>query len=351
MSHLVSFPKLGIDVTVNEEAFAIGSFSIRWYGILIGLGFLFAVLYAFRRAKKMDIDEDKLIDAVIWGIIGGVVGARLYYVIFYAGDFFTGATFMDNFLKIFKIHEGGLGFYGGMIGGLLAGGITAKVKKMNIPALFDQAALGFLFAQAVGRWGNFTNQEAFGSPTDLPWGMQSDMTGGVAVHPCFLYESLLCILGFILLDIFTRKLRRYDGQTFLLYIVWYGLIRFFIESLRTDSLMIWGTNLKVSMLVAALCAIGGGIALVLMRHRTVLSGCGCKKVMEANGIDLVSCQKVKTEEEAAAEKEEQEKADSETYSTIFGDLKEAEGTATEQDKDVTAEKDEETEKENNTPKV
>lgn len=323
MTHLVSFPKLGIEITTHEQAFAIGSLSVRWYGILIGLGFLLAVLYGFRCAKKMDIDGDKLIDVIIWGIIGGVIGARLYYVIFYAGDFFTGATFMENFLKIFKIYEGGLGFYGGLIGALVAGGITAKVKKMNIPALFDQIALGFLIGQAIGRWGNFMNQEAFGAPTDLPWGMVSDNTGGVPVHPCFLYESLLCVAGFILLHFFTRRLRRYDGQTFLLYIIWYGTSRFFIEYLRTDSLVIANSGFKVSMVVAALCVLGGIICLFVFRRRTVLSGYGSKKVMEANGIDPITCQKIETPAEEMEETEkakEDRQSDKEEYSTIFGDL-------------------------------
>lgn len=331
MEHLVRFPKLGIEMTVQEQAFAIGPFSVRWYGVLIGFGFLLAVLYSFRCAKKMDINEDKLLDVIIWGIIGGIIGARLYFVIFFAGDFFTGPTFMDNFLKIFKTYEGGLGFYGGLMGALLAAGMTAKIKKMNIPALFDQIALGFLIGQGIGRWGNFMNQEAFGSPTDLPWGMASDMTGGVPVHPCFLYESLLCIFGFVLLHLFTRKFRRYDGQTFLLYIIWYGLIRFFIESLRTDSLLVRGTQIKVSMLVAALCVAGGIACLAVFRRRTVLSGCGCKKVMEANGIDLVTCQTIKTAEEEAAEKAAKEEKDSEMYSTIFGDLKDEESSVGEED--------------------
>jgi len=301
MTHTVEFPKLGFEFTVNEVAFSIGSFQVRWYGIIIAVGFLLAIVYASRSAKKMNIDMNRLIDAVIAGLIGSVICARLYYVIFYPGS-----KYWDNPMEIFKIHEGGLAIYGGIIGAMVFGGITAKVRKLKVAAVLDIASLGFLIGQAVGRWGNLVNQEAFGTATGLPWGMYSDNTElvvpGSPVHPCFLYESILCLLGFVLLHIFTRKLRRYDGQTFLLYIVWYGACRFFIEGLRTDSLLLHFMNLRVSQVLAAVCVVIGVILLIVFRHKTSLTGCGSPKVMEGVGL---------TASEAVPEND---------FSTIFGDL-------------------------------
>lgn len=301
MNHVVEFPGLGLTFVVQEVAFSIGSFQVRWYGIIIAVGFLLAILYAARSAKKMDIDMNRLIDAVLAGLIGSVICARLYYVVFFPGD-----KYWKNPMEILKIHEGGLAIYGGIIGAMLFGGIMAKIRKLKVPAVLDLAALGFLIGQAVGRWGNLVNQEAFGSATDLPWGMYSDNTAfvvpGSPVHPCFLYESLLCLLGFILLHIFTRKFRRYDGQTFLLYIVWYGACRFFIEGLRTDSLMLHFVNLRVSQVLAAACVLVGVILLIVFRHKTSLTGCGSYQVMEGVGI---------ADSSAGSDAE---------FSTIFGDL-------------------------------
>lgn len=301
MTHVVEFPKLGFTFVVNEVAFSIGSFQVRWYGIIIAVGFLLAILYASCSAKKMNIDMNRLIDAVIIGLIGSIICARLYYVLFYPGDKYWG-----NPMEILKIHEGGLAIYGGIIGALVFGGITAKLRKLKVAAVLDITSLGFLIGQGVGRWGNFVNQEAFGTATDLPWGMVSDNTTllvpGSPVHPCFLYESLLCLLGFVLLHVFTRKFRHYDGQTFLLYIVWYGMCRFFIEGLRTDSLRLHFIDLRVSQVVAAACVVIGVILLIVFRHKTSLTGCGSSKVMEGVGISGA---------ETASENE---------YSTIFGDL-------------------------------
>ena len=169
----------------------------------------------------------------------------------------------------------------------LGGVITAKICKLRIPAVLDIAVLGFLIGQGIGRWGNFVNQEAFGSQTDLPWGMVSEGTRAVVngpVHPCFFYESVWCLLGFVLLHIFCRKLRRYDGQVFLLYLVWYGIGRFFIEGLRTDSLLT--PILRSTCFSTGGCSYGTGgrDLLVIFRNRTSLSGCGSAKVMAMNAL-------------------------------------------------------------------
>ena len=301
MTYNVTFPHLGLEFNINPVAFSIGSFHVYWYGIIIAAGFLLALIYASFSCKKMNIDINRLFDVVIVGLIAGVIFARLFYVVFYPGD-----KYWKNPLEIFQIHDGGLAIYGGIIGAVVFGSLMAKLRKLKVTAVLDIAALGFLIGQCVGRWGNFINQEAFGSATELPWGMHSENTAAVVdgnVHPCFLYESLLCLLGFVLLHFFTRRFRRYDGQTFLLYIVWYGACRFFIEGLRTDSLIITGTGLRVSQVIAAACVVAGIILLVLFRHRTSLTGCGDRRVMEAVGL---------VESTALPEDE--------TPSTIFGDL-------------------------------
>lgn len=261
----VSFPKLGIELTINPIAFSIGDFNIYWYGIIIATGFTIALCYAMINSKRFGIVQDKLIDAIIVGLITGIIGARLYYVVFYPGN-----TYINNPVSIFQIHEGGLAIYGGIIGGLTGGIIVAKIKNINIPSILDIAALGFLIGQCIGRWGNFINQEAFGTETNLPWGMVSENTlleTSNPVHPCFLYESLWCLLGFIFLDIFSRKFKKYNGQIFLLYIVWYGTERFFVEGLRTDSLMLPYVNLRVSQVLAAISIVISVIILIYFKNK------------------------------------------------------------------------------------
>lgn len=301
MTYDVTFPKLGWEFTVNRVAFTIFGREIYWYGVIIAIGFLLAFVYAMMSCKKMNIDSDKLLNCVLAGFFGGVIGARLYYVAFFPGDIYT-----KDPMKIFAISDGGLGIYGGILGGLLLGVIAARLSKIKITPILDVACLGFLIGQGIGRWGNFINQEAFGTPTDLPWGMSSAATGNVAVHPTFLYESLWCLLGFVLLHIFTRRFRRYDGQTFLLYLVWYGLERFFVEQLRTDSLMTnpSGTSIfaRVSVLVSLICVLAGIVLLVVFRKRTSLAGCGLPCVMALNA------------EESANQAEPQQEDDE---STIF----------------------------------
>lgn len=265
MSELnVSFPHLGINLNINNVAFSIGDYNIYWYGIIIGTGFILAFIYAMANLKRFKISSDKFLDCVIVGLITAILGARLYYVLF-SWDFYS-----SHPEKIFAIHDGGLAIYGGIIGALLGGCIVAKILKMNIPAILDVAALGFLIGQGIGRWGNFVNQEAFGTETDLPWGMMSENTGGVTVHPCFLYESLWCLLGFVLLHIFSKKFRKYDGQIFLLYLVWYGFERMIVEGLRTDSLYTPFLNLRVSQILSAVVMIVGIVLLIVFRKRNTV---------------------------------------------------------------------------------
>ena len=253
----VSFPNLGWEFTINRVAFAIGSFQVYWYGLIIATGLILALVYAHFSAKRYNVDGSKLMNCVFAGIITGIIGARLYFCIF-KWDYYG-----SHPLEIFWIHEGGLAIYGGIIGGLGAACITAKIVKVNIPAMLDIGGIGFLIGQGIGRWGNFVNQEAFGTPTDLPWGMVSENTGNIPVHPCFLYESLWCLLGVLVLYIVSRKWRKFDGQIFLMYIIWYGLERMIVEGLRTDSLMTPFLGLRVSQIISGALVIIGTVLLII----------------------------------------------------------------------------------------
>ena len=281
----VIFPKLGIDITINDTAFTLFGLEIKWYGLLITLGMLLAMIYCFSQMKKYGIDPDRAIDAVIGGIIGGLIGARAYYVIMQWEDY------AGNWKSIFNIRNGGLAIYGGIIGAVIVGGLVAKLRKVKLLPLLDVASMGFLLGQGIGRWGNFTNQEAFGYNTDNIFGMSSGkirdwiisvnsdmsspadliaMNADKPVHPCFLYESVWCLLGFVLLAIFAKKIRKFDGQIFLMYLGWYGLERFFIDGLRTDSLMI-GT-MRDSQVLAAICFISSVILLVVILNKVKRMG-------------------------------------------------------------------------------
>ncbi len=262
----VSFPGLSLELTINRVAFTIGdSFAIYWYAILIASGVVLALLYAYFNAKRFDVNIDKLLNCFIVGVITAIVGARLYYVAFSWEDF------KDNPIEILNIRDGGIAIYGAIIGALLGGLTVAKIQKMKLLPVLDLTLIGFLIGQAVGRWGNFMNQEAYGAPTDSLFRMVSEGTGGVAVHPCFLYESLWCALGVLVLHIFSVKFQRYYGQVTFLYMVWYGVERFFVEELRTDSLYlpfeIFSQPVRVSQLVSLCIVVAGVILLVVFRKK------------------------------------------------------------------------------------
>ena len=272
------FPRLNLDFTVKSVAFTIGGVSITWYGILITFGMLLAMCYAFSNMRRFGIDSDRAIDSIIGGVIGGIIGARAYYVIFHWD------SYKDNLKEILNIRGGGLAIYGGVIAALLVGAVVSKIRKVRILPMLDIVSLGFLIGQCIGRWGNFCNHEAFGCNTNGLFGMSSgkiqayilrNFTDGSVVpdqpvHPCFFYESMWCLLGFILLHIVSKKWRKFDGQIFLMYAVWYGLGRFFIEGLRTDSLYL-GT-IRISQLVAAVSVVVGMILLLIGLSRTKRMG-------------------------------------------------------------------------------
>ncbi|MBQ5334618.1 MAG: prolipoprotein diacylglyceryl transferase [Oscillospiraceae bacterium] len=265
----IVFPRLGLDFNVHSTAFTLFGLTVTWYGVLITVGMLLAMIYGFTRMRKVGLDPDRAIDGVIGGVIGGIIGARLYYIAFHWD------SYADDWRSVFNIRSGGLAIYGGIIGALLVGSVICKLRKVRLLPMFDVVSLGFLIGQCIGRWGNFTNHEAFGGNTDGVFGMSSGRIqtwiarnytdGSVAadrtVHPCFLYESVWCLLGFVLLHFIFKKWRKFDGQIFLMYVIWYGTGRFFIEGLRTDSLYL-GT-IKISQAVALVSVVTALVLLIV----------------------------------------------------------------------------------------
>jgi len=239
-------------ITMNPpRSFSIFGFPIYFYAVAIMLGFVLALLYVYKRRDAFGMTRDNVLDMFLCVVIAGIIGARLYYIVFNPSEYF-GAGKWGNILRF---REGGLAIYGGIIFGSIAVAIYAWRKKLSIGALLDAGGLGLLIGQAIGRWGNFINREAFGSLTNLPWAMKlaypNDVT--LSVNPTFLYESLWNAIGLIVLHNFSKKRKQYDGQVFLLYVFWYGLGRVWIEGLRTDSLYLGATGIRVSQLLAALC--------------------------------------------------------------------------------------------------
>ena len=260
----ISFPGLGIDnFTVNKVAFDLFNFDVRWYGIMIVLGMIMAFGYAMYRAKREDFKWDEVLDMGLYIVIFGVIGARLYYVLMKWDTFvIPGRSFLENLKSLINIRGGGLAIYGGVIAGALTIIIYSKIKKKNWLGALDMVAPGVMIAQAMGRWGNFFNGEAYGGIVEqdhflyfMRMGLYPNklITGEMAyVHPTFLYESLWNILGFILINALIYPRKKFNGQVAMSYLAWYGFGRMLIEGLRTDSLYIFG-SIRVSQLVGGLC--------------------------------------------------------------------------------------------------
>lgn len=256
----ISFPMLG-DWSIDPPySFNLFGLEIYFYGVIIALGFILAALYCAKRAKEFGLSSDELYELVIWLIPTCIIGARLYYVLFKL-DYF-----IANPNKIFALRDGGLAIYGGIIAGIIVGIIWCRAKKIRVFAVADLTAFGLLIGQSVGRWGNFINREAFGAQTEIFCRMGLTVPGfeTLYVHPTFLYESLWNILGLIVLHIWSKKgKRKYDGQVFWLYILWYGLGRAWIEGLRSDSLYIGSTDIRVSQLLAIVSAVVSLVILII----------------------------------------------------------------------------------------
>ena len=285
MTTSINFPNLGIHLENVGKTITVFGFDIAYYGIVIGLGVLAGILIAAFLAKKTGQDPDTYYDLALYAVVLSVIGARIYYVIF------SWDSYKHDLLSIFNIREGGLAIYGGVIVAIITVYVYAKVKKIPFGLLTDTAGPGLILGQIIGRWGNFFNREAFGEYTDSLFAMQlpidavrnSDITEKmmehvevidgiryIQVHPTFLYESLwnVCILTLMLLWI---KHKKFDGQVFLIYLFGYGVGRFWIEGLRTDSLMLFGTGLRVSQALALVLAVGAVVInIIAMRKKKVL---------------------------------------------------------------------------------
>lgn len=276
LKNSVEFPNLfSGDIEISRTAFTLFGFNIYWYGILIAVGVVLAFGYALKRAKKVGLIADNVFDIAFISIIVGFIGARAYFCLFY-NLMNPDSPRKYNIITMFTdIHDGGLAIYGGVIFGVITGIIASRAKKSPFLPLLDLAGPAFLIGQAIGRWGNFINQECYGAPTagNLPWGMtgttialdpivieaQQQSETPVLVHPCFLYESLWCIAGFLLIHFLVNKFKSFDGEAFLFYVMWYGAGRGWIEGLRTDSL--YAGSIKISQLIAIASAV---IALIMI---------------------------------------------------------------------------------------
>lgn len=265
----IRFPHLGIEIENLGKSISIGDFSIAYYGIIISLGMLCGYLMAVFQAKRTGQDKEMYLDLALWDIVFAVIGARLYYVIF-SWDYYS-----QNPGEILNIRGGGLAIYGGVIAGVITTFVFSKIRQVPFLRLADTACTGLLVGQIIGRWGNFFNREAFGGYTDSPFAMQIRMsdvntsyitdelynkvvsyngTDYIQVHPAFLYESVwnICVLAIIL--VFTKH-RKYDGQLFLIYLLGYSVGRVWIEGLRTDQLVLFGTGIAVSQLLSGILAV------------------------------------------------------------------------------------------------
>ena len=280
----ISFPGLGIGpFHIDKAAFTIFGKDIAWYGILITFGMILCVLYAnYVATRREKLKSDDIIDLAFYIIIFGVIGARLYYVLFELDSYIvTSGTFLQNvaqsFVRIIGIWNGGLAIYGGIIAGLITAYLFARKRKIPFLKLFDMLGATVLIGQIIGRWGNFVNMEAHGGETTLPWrmGLLTSYSGTIPadgvwdrevyVHPTFLYESLWNLVGFVILNALYKK-KKFDGEIFGGYCIWYGFGRMLIEGLRTDSLMLG--PIRVSQLVGFVSFVFGIVFCAIRAKQT-----------------------------------------------------------------------------------
>ena len=261
MTRTVLFPGLGLEFHLDRVAFQLFGLPIYWYGVIIACGFLLAVVFCYKMAPRFGVKPDDVIDLLFFAVPLAIIGARLYYIVFYM-DLYRTEDGGLNFLEMLDIRDGGLAIYGGVIAVVIVAVILCRSRHIKLGAMMDLVVMGLLIGQAIGRWGNFLNREAFGSETTLPWRMQLTTTAGelVEVHPTFLYESLWNLVGLLLIVFVVSKARRFDGENTCFYFLWYGVGRFWIEGLRTDSLYLFdwtiaGQPIRVSQVLSLLLMI------------------------------------------------------------------------------------------------
>lgn len=281
MDRMIEFPNLGIRLSSVGDHITVFGFDIAFYGIIIGIGILTGIFIAAAEAKRTGQDPEDYFDFAIYAVIFSIIGARIYYVVF------SWDMYKDDLLSIFKLRQGGLAIYGGVIAAVITTFAYAKAKKMSAALNLDTAGLGLVAGQAIGRWGNFFNREAFGEYTDSLFAMRlpvsavrsSDITDlmrehmetvdgvpFIQVHPTFLYESMWCV-GVLILLLLYRRHKKFNGEVFLFYLFGYGLGRLWIEGLRTDQLFIPGTRLPVSQVLAGTLVIVSAGIIVWKRKR------------------------------------------------------------------------------------
>ena len=280
MTNLVQFPGLGLSFHLNRVAFTIGGVSIYWYGVCIAFGICLALVFAFRHSIEFGVDPDSMVDVILIGVVLGIISARAYYVAMAPFKY-------ESIWEMIAIRDGGLAIYGGIIGGFLFGGLACKWRGVPVLPMFDLTAMGFLIGQGCGRWGNFFNQEAFGTNThtalfrmwspkirdtlaasaDLLASKGVTVDPNAPVHPTFLYESVWCLLSFVILHLVVTKARKFKGEVFILYGILYGFERMIVEGLRTDSLYIGNTSIRVSQLLSAVIVFVAIVAFAILMRK------------------------------------------------------------------------------------
>lgn len=280
MHTFIDFPNLGIHLENVGKTLTIAGFDIAYYGMAIGVGILAGIAIAMYEAKRTGQNPDTYIDLATYGVVFGIIGARIYYVAF-SWDMYKG-----NLLSIINLRQGGLAIYGGVIAAIITVFVFGAIKKMSPGLLLDTAGMGLVLGQAFGRWGNFFNREAFGEYTDNIFAMRlptdavrkSDITetmwnnierindtNTIQVHPTFFYESMWCIMVLIIMMIYARKLKKFNGEVFLVYLGGYGVGRFWIEALRTDQLLLPGMGLPVSRVLAGILVVVSVVSIISVR--------------------------------------------------------------------------------------
>lgn len=323
----VEFPNLfgGFQATYSRS-FSLFGIDIYWYGILIAVGIVLAYIYAMRRmTRDFGIVKDRAFDVIFAATLGGFLCARIYYCVFRTLD--PNSDTKYNFITTFTtIRDGGIAIYGGVIGAVLIGLLFCKIRKVNFFAMADVASLGFLIGQGIGRWGNFINQEAYGEFCSKDWifGMTGtriaeEVGTSAPVHPCFLYESVWCLLGFLLLHLYSKKLRSYDGELALLYVAWYGFERMFVEGLRTDSLYLG--QVRISQVLAAVSFIIALFLFIVFKIMTRRSGKPLYVNSEASAA-LIEHDRLAEEQRIAAKKAKKANKDK-TAPSVLGEEEQA----------------------------
>lgn len=257
----IDFPKLGIELSIDRVAFRIFGIPVYWYGIFIALGFVVAIIVAFKQCKKFGIKQETIIDGMLYATPVAIIFARIYYVVLEWDEY------KDNLLEIFNIRKGGLALFGVLIGAFLTAYVYLKIKKLPFLKTLDFCIVYFPLVQSIGRWGNFVNQEVYGIGTELPWGMTGSIIGDLPVHPLFLYEAIWNMALFFLL-LWFRKRKKFDGEIVYLYIIFYGIGRAWMELLRDRQFNLMLGDLKINSLIAGAVALLFLILLVIKRRKS-----------------------------------------------------------------------------------